>query len=79
MIVALPDKPSHVALIDLDKGNIMDVKNKKFVRHAKFANETQMKRNATNLNFPLQVHPPVGRSLLQRRALRVVRSLPRRA
>ncbi len=32
MIVALPDKPSHVALIDLDKGNIMDVKNKKFVR-----------------------------------------------
>ena len=32
MIVALPDKPSQVALIDQEKGNIMDVKNKKFVR-----------------------------------------------
>eukprot|EP00095_Tigriopus_kingsejongensis_P001882 maker-scaffold70_size417918-snap-gene-3.18 protein:Tk01882 transcript:maker-scaffold70_size417918-snap-gene-3.18-mRNA-1 annotation:"leucine-rich repeat and wd repeat-containing protein kiaa1239-like" len=32
MIVALPDKPGHVALVDLDKGNIMDVKNKKYVR-----------------------------------------------
>ena len=32
MIVALPDKPSQVALIDQEKGNIMDIKNKKFVR-----------------------------------------------
>ena len=32
MIVALPDKPWQVALIDQDKGNIMDVKNKKFAR-----------------------------------------------
>ena len=32
MIVALPDKPWQVALIDVDKGNIMDVKNKKYVR-----------------------------------------------
>jgi len=32
MIVPLPDKPAQVALIDLDKGNIMDVKNKKWVR-----------------------------------------------
>ncbi len=32
MIVALPDKPWQVALIDVDKGNIVDVKNKKFVR-----------------------------------------------
>lgn len=31
-IVALPDKPGHVALIDVDKGNIVDVKNKRFVR-----------------------------------------------
>ena len=32
MIVALPDKPAQVALIDQDKGNMIDVKNKKFVR-----------------------------------------------
>ena len=32
MLVALPDKASQVALIDQEKGNIMDVKNKKFVR-----------------------------------------------
>ena len=32
MIVALPDKPWQVALIDQDKGNMIDVKNKKFVR-----------------------------------------------
>ena len=32
MICGLPDKPWQVALIDQDKGNIMDVKNKKYVR-----------------------------------------------
>ena len=32
MLVALPDKASQVALIDVEKGNIMDVRNKKFVR-----------------------------------------------
>ena len=32
MIVALPDKPWQVSLIDMDKGNVIDVKNKKFVR-----------------------------------------------
>ena len=32
MIVGLPDKPFQVALIDQEKGNIMDIKNKKFVR-----------------------------------------------
>ena len=32
MIVTSPDKPSQVALIDMDKGNLMDVRNKKFVR-----------------------------------------------
>ncbi|CAB4067000.1 unnamed protein product [Lepeophtheirus salmonis] len=31
-IVSIPDKGGQVALIDLDKGNIMDVKNKKFMR-----------------------------------------------
>ena len=36
MIVALPDKPWQVALIDQDKGNIMDVKNKKFARYNKY-------------------------------------------
>ena len=29
---ALPDKAAQVALIDVDKGNIMDITNKKFVR-----------------------------------------------
>ena len=32
MIVAIPDKPSVVALIDQDKGNMVDVRNKKFVK-----------------------------------------------
>ena len=32
MICGLPDKPWQVAMIDQDKANIMDVKNKKFVR-----------------------------------------------
>ena len=32
MICGLPDKPGQVALIDQDKGNIMDIKNKKYVR-----------------------------------------------
>lgn len=32
MIVALPDKASQVALIDQEKGNIMDIKLKKFLR-----------------------------------------------
>ena len=31
-IINLPDKPSQVALIDQEKGNILDIKNKKFVR-----------------------------------------------
>ena len=31
-IINLPDKPSQVTLIDQEKGNIMDIKNKKFVR-----------------------------------------------
>ena len=32
MLVAIPDKPSVVALIDQDKGNMVDVRNKKFVK-----------------------------------------------
>ena len=32
MIVAMPDKPMEIALIDQDKGNIIDVENKKFLR-----------------------------------------------
>ena len=32
MICGLPDKPWQVALIDPDKANIMDVKNKKYVK-----------------------------------------------
>ena len=31
-MVAIPDKPSIVALIDQDKGNMIDVRNKKFVK-----------------------------------------------
>ena len=31
-LVAIPDKPSLVALIDPDKGNMVDVRNKKFVK-----------------------------------------------
>ena len=32
MICGLPDKPWQVALIDQDKGNIMDIKNKRYMR-----------------------------------------------
>ena len=32
MLVTIPDKPGQVALIDQDKGNMIDVKNKKFVK-----------------------------------------------
>ena len=32
LMVAIPDKPSLVALIDPDKGNMVDVRNKKFVK-----------------------------------------------
>ena len=31
-MVSLPDKPGTVALIDPDKGNLMDLVNRKFVR-----------------------------------------------
>ena len=30
LMVAIPDKPSIVVLIDMDKGNMIDVRNKKF-------------------------------------------------
>ena len=32
MIVTVPDKPSEIAMIDQDKGNIVDIRHKKFVR-----------------------------------------------
>ena len=32
IIVAIPNKPSQVAVIDQDKANIIDIKTKKFVR-----------------------------------------------
>jgi hypothetical protein len=32
LMVAIPDKPSLVALIDMDKGSMVDVRNKKFVK-----------------------------------------------
>ena len=31
-MVVLPEKPGMVALIDVDKGNIMDVVNKKLIK-----------------------------------------------
>ena len=31
-MVALPDKPSVVAAIDVDKGNLIDISQKKFIK-----------------------------------------------
>ena len=31
-IIALPDKPSVVALIDVDKGNLMDIIQRRFIK-----------------------------------------------
>ena len=31
-LVPLPDKAWHIAVIDQDKGNIIDIRNKKFVK-----------------------------------------------
>ena len=31
-LVALPDKPSVVAMIDVDKGNLIDISQKKFIK-----------------------------------------------
>lgn len=32
LVIPLPNKPTQVALIDQDKGNIVDIRSKKFVR-----------------------------------------------
>lgn len=51
-LVALPDKPSVVAMIDVDKGNLIDISQKKFVKSIPFWDGTCSKDGRYGLYAP---------------------------
>jgi len=51
-LIALPDKPSAVALIDVDKGNIMDITQKRFIKSIQFWDGTCSKDGRYGLYAP---------------------------
>ena len=47
-LVPLPDKPSVVAMIDVDKGNLIDISQKKFIKSIPFWDGTCSKVRISN-------------------------------
>ena len=50
-LVALPDKPSVVATIDVDKGNLIDIAQKKFIKSISCWDGTCSKVNLIKVSY----------------------------
>lgn len=70
-LVALPDKPSVVALIDVDKGNLMDINQRRFMKSIPFWDGTC----STDGKYGLYAPPTGGMDMLDLRTGKVFKTL----
>ena len=63
-VVVLPDKPTVVGLIDVDKGNLMDILQEKYLKSIPFWDGTCSKAGLSQLVYRTKIVCfPAGRAL----------------